>query len=277
MNAPPLSALLLAGGKSRRMGRDKAELVIDGGPTLRERSLQLLHTVTDDCFLSIAADDERSYQTPALTDRAPHRGPLAGLEAAIHHRPDHAWLVLACDFPLLDVPTMKALCADRRIDRPATAFTSRFDGRPEPLCAIYEPGGGKRVSAYLAEGTRCARRFLESLAPHLVGLPNRNALDNCNRPEDLAEAAAIARDGVSTKRVAVEYFAQLRERAGTDAETRLTDAATASGLWEEVRMAHSFDLHLDTVRPAVDDRIVPWTTPLRDGDRVAFLPPFAGG
>ena len=67
------------------MGRDKAELTLDGGPTLRERSADLLATVTNGLFLSIAADDPRSYALPTLRDRWRDAGPLAGLDAGFHH------------------------------------------------------------------------------------------------------------------------------------------------------------------------------------------------
>ncbi|NNC86918.1 MAG: NTP transferase domain-containing protein [Akkermansiaceae bacterium] len=277
MNRPALHGLLLAGGRSRRMGRDKAELPLPDGTTLRERSIRLLEEVVDRVFLSTAPDDPRAGDPSSLPDLAPGRGPLAGLEAAFHHGPDRAWLVLACDLPLLDAETLAALTAARDPARAATAFASRFDGRPEPLCAIYEPSAVPALQEFLAGDKRCARRFLESLDPLLIPLPNRHALDNCNRPEDLAEATALAATGPVSKRVTIEYFAQLRDQAGRQCEARETTAATAAGLWEEVRMSHQFPLDLDAVRTAVDDEIVPWTTAIHDGDRVAFLPPAPGG
>ena len=56
-----------------------------------------------------------------------------------------------------------------------------------------------------------------------------------------------------------------------------TEAATAAGLWEELRMARNLSLDLEAVRIAINDEFQPWTHPLKDRDRLALFPPFAGG
>lgn len=75
----------------------------------------------------------------------------------------------------------------------------------------------------------------------------------------------------------VQYFAILREQRGLDAERLTTDAASPTALYEELRGRHGFTLPADRVRAAVNDEFVPGDASLRDGDRLVFIPPVAGG
>jgi molybdopterin converting factor subunit 1 len=75
----------------------------------------------------------------------------------------------------------------------------------------------------------------------------------------------------------VQYFAILREQRGLTQETLATAATTPAALYDELRTRHAFTLPADRIRAAVNDEFVPATAPLRDGDRVVFIPPVAGG
>ena len=75
----------------------------------------------------------------------------------------------------------------------------------------------------------------------------------------------------------VQYFAILREQRGLTQETLATAAATPAALYDELRARHAFTLPADRVRAAVNDEFVPATALLRDGDRLVFIPPVAGG
>ena len=77
--------------------------------------------------------------------------------------------------------------------------------------------------------------------------------------------------------VEIHYFAILREQRGLAHEKLSTAAATPLALYEELRARHGFTLPGDRVRAAVNDVFVASTTPLREGDRVVFIPPVAGG
>ncbi len=77
--------------------------------------------------------------------------------------------------------------------------------------------------------------------------------------------------------VTVHYFAILREQRGLAEEKFATAAATPTALYDELRARHKFTLPADRVRAAVNDEFVTATTPLRDGDRIVFIPPVAGG
>jgi len=77
--------------------------------------------------------------------------------------------------------------------------------------------------------------------------------------------------------IEVQYFAVLRERAGTSRETLQTAAATAAELYDELAARHAFGLPRAMLRVAVNDEFAEWSRPLAPGDRVVFIPPVAGG
>ena len=77
--------------------------------------------------------------------------------------------------------------------------------------------------------------------------------------------------------VHVQYFAILREQRGLSAETLTTSAPSLTALYDELRARHKFTLPADRIRAAVNDAFVPSSSPLREGDRIVFIPPVAGG
>ena len=77
--------------------------------------------------------------------------------------------------------------------------------------------------------------------------------------------------------VHLSYFAVLRERRGAAEETLATDARTPRELYERLRAQYHFPLPLGQVRVAINDAFADWDTALSSGDRVAFIPPVAGG
>ena len=189
------AALLLAGGESRRMGRDKAAIEV-GGETLLARTARLAAEACDEVFVSVrsvGSADALRRQWPMIEDAADGVGPIAGILGALRARPDVDWLVRACDLPRLDAPTLRALraAADRAHDAPAVAMRSERDGTPEPLCAIWREGMSARIERLLAEDRRCPRRCLMEAAVPLVTAITPGALANMNAPEDLRAIAGV--------------------------------------------------------------------------------------
>lgn len=79
------------------------------------------------------------------------------------------------------------------------------------------------------------------------------------------------------KRVTVSYFAMLREERGLSEEEVATEAATASEVFGELASRHRFSVSKDRLRVAINDAFAGWETPIRSGDRMALIPPVAGG
>jgi molybdopterin-guanine dinucleotide biosynthesis protein A len=185
----PLYGLVLAGGESRRMGRDKAALKFHGRSQV-DWAFDLLSRHCEQVFISVrpgqAADPARSSH-PAITDRHDGIGPIAGIAAAQAAHPDVAWLVLACDLPFLNDATIATLVS-RRGPHEVTAYRSSHDGLPEPLCAVYEPQSRPGLLAAIDGGRNCPRKFIIRSGVPLLEQPDPNALDNVNTPEEFARA-----------------------------------------------------------------------------------------
>lgn len=184
--------LVLAGGKSRRMGSDKALLERDGKSQLA-RTVELLERHLDRVFVSARADQaaeaERS-KFAQIVDRHDDLGPVAGILSAMEARPGVSWLVVACDLPNVDDATIRELLEQHDDAQPFTAYESSYDGLPEPLCAIYGQASKPAVEAFLADGIKCPRKMLIRSDTRLLQQSNPSALDNVNTPEDLAAQSA---------------------------------------------------------------------------------------
>ena len=182
-----LNGLVLAGGKSRRMGSDKAALRT-GGETQLERAVNLLQRHVDDVFVSTAADqsdDPVRRDFRLIVDRYDDMGPIAGILSALDTAPERSWLVLACDLPNIDDGTIDFLIRNASTESPFTAYRSVNDGLPEPLCAIYRPESRPHIDRFVADGIVCPRKMLINSPTTLLEQPNPGALHNINTPEDL--------------------------------------------------------------------------------------------
>jgi molybdopterin-guanine dinucleotide biosynthesis protein A len=188
-----LFGLVLAGGKSRRMGHDKALLQREGQSQLSFVA-SLLEPVVKQVFVSARADqrdDPERGRFATIVDRYEDMGPVAGILSAMDEHPDADWLVVACDLPNIDAETLEYLVA-QQADEPFTAYRSSYGGLPEPLCAIYAAGSAALLRRFVDEGVYCPRKMLINSDTRLLEQPNPAALDNINTPDDLADSVLEA-------------------------------------------------------------------------------------
>ncbi|MEO6368999.1 MAG: NTP transferase domain-containing protein, partial [Steroidobacteraceae bacterium] len=262
----PLYGLVLAGGRSSRMGQDKAALEYSGTTQL-ERAFGLLDKVVMQTFVSVRPDqaqDKLRARFPQIVDTADDlTGPAAGIRAAQLAHPHVAWLVLACDLPYLDMATLQHLIARRDPARLATAFRSSRDGLPEPLCAIYEPAATTALADFLAAGRNCPRKLLINSDTLLLDQPTHKALDNVNTPQELAAARAAAgsTNAGNPIELRVQYFALLREQAGRRDEILATRATTPLELFYELASRYRFSLTPEHLKVAVNAEFSDWSRP----------------
>lgn len=183
----PLVGAVLTGGASRRMGRTKALVAIDGTP-MAARVVAALRGAGCAPVVAIGGDpDELTVLgVPVVPDDHPGEGPLGGLVtamAAFAAQDASALLVVACDLPFL-TPTDLAELVRVAADQPAADVVMAHTDRPEPACALWRPSARPAVDAAYAAGERAIHRVLDRLAVVEVGLPG-TALRNINVPADL--------------------------------------------------------------------------------------------
>jgi molybdenum cofactor guanylyltransferase len=186
--------LVLAGGESRRMGRDKALLERDGSTQLG-RTVRLLARHAGRTFVSTRpdqADEPERRRFEQIVDRYSGIGPIAGILSALEQEPGRSWLVLACDLPNVNDNTIEFLLRNVSQTKPFTAFRSAYDDLPEPLCAVYRPESHAIIKSFVDEGMVCPRKMLIRSETHLLQLPEPSALDNINTPDDLVRVGMKA-------------------------------------------------------------------------------------
>ena len=186
----PLKGLVLAGGRSVRMGADKAAVEF-GGDALLDRAVAGLSVVVADVYVS-AREAQRNEALrsayPLIVDRHEDIGPAAGILAAHLADPAAAWLVIACDMPLLDKESLAALRDGRAHEMDASCLVVGELAPLEPLCAIYEPGTLARFQALVeAGGNTSSRDWLANAATRRVVAPAEHVLRGANTGAELAE------------------------------------------------------------------------------------------
>jgi len=269
-----MKGLLLIGGKSSRMGSDKSELILRDGLTQKQRGVALLNCVCDEVFISTCED---AGEPNTIADAFGPIGPLGAIASAQKADPDSAWLILACDLPLLEKEQLEILIENRSSSHDATYFSSTSDGLPEPLCAIWEPTSAKAVQSAIAKSKQCPRSVLIQLNGHALPSPGLWPLANTNTEADLIEIRARLDQSTTVKTITVSYFAQLRELTGTNSESLQTDTVTPAGLFEEIRAKYQLPLKRKGMMVAVNGDFIDWSHPLSEDEEVVFIPPVAGG
>ncbi|TAE91079.1 MAG: molybdenum cofactor guanylyltransferase [Verrucomicrobia bacterium] len=187
--------LLLVGGRSARMGQDKATMLHPDGRTLWQRGVDLLEECCDRVHLSLREDQESrpfavaSHPPILLRDQSnTGDGPMAGLMSAFQHAPDVRWLVMSCDLPRADARTLRHLIDSHREEEAFLAYRSEFDGLPEPLCALYAPQAYAFLQAALDKKFCCPRKVLIHHQCRLLDPVVARALENTNTPQEWEHA-----------------------------------------------------------------------------------------
>lgn len=180
---PTLNGLILAGGKSQRMGQDKGSIPYYGKPH-REFLAELIAPFCKEIFISINDTLPKSpFKT--IADTFVGMGPMGAILSAFQQNPDSAWLVLACDYPLMNIGTIQQLISNRKPAQTATAFQSVENEFPEPLVTIYEPKSYPILLQFLAQGYACPRKMLINSNIHLLQAKHPEVFKNVNHPEEM--------------------------------------------------------------------------------------------
>ena len=181
-----LNGLILTGGRSTRMKQDKSQLVYHAKPQ-REHLTDLLKPYCNTVFWSVNAQQAAELTNPeqsVLLDAFDIPGPLNGILSAFQYDPKSAWLVVACDMPLLTETSLNALVSGRDVYKPATAFYDSNGQFPEPLLSIWEPAIEPILQTAVASGYYAPRPILMLADCHLLTIPDVRELINVNKPDE---------------------------------------------------------------------------------------------
>jgi molybdopterin-guanine dinucleotide biosynthesis protein A len=196
---PVLNGLVLAGGQSLRMGFDKGNVNWHGKPQ-RYHMADMLKPYCNEVFISCRPGQQADIdvQYPSLEDTFTGLGPFGAILSAFRERPDSAWLVIACDLPLMDEGTLRNLVAWRNSSSVATAYHSPVTDFPEPLIAIWEPKSYPVLLSFLAQGYSCPRKVLINTDITLLNAPEPEVLTNVNTPEELERIKRVIHQKTAT-------------------------------------------------------------------------------
>lgn len=177
----PLFGLVLTGGASARMGRDKATIAYHATPQW-QRVAELLRMCGADPHWSCTAQqaDAWSLGDRAILDAVPGHGPASGLHAAFSRNNDVAWLVIGCDYPWLDAQDLQRLVDARANHVEAISYRNPVTQEMEPMIALWEPAAQQHFLRAFDRGEYSARHSLRTCALRLLDPRTPQALENRN-------------------------------------------------------------------------------------------------
>ena len=185
------TGIVLAGGRSTRMGQDKASLPF-GDETLLSRSIRLVGSVADTVIVVARPDQSFAKLPPSVRivhDPIENLGPLAGIAAGLGASTTELNVIVACDMPLVNPAVLRRLIELRE---EADICVAVVDGHASPLCAVYRRGVAIRAQAMLASGERRVMTLLDRVHTKQVDAavfrnidPDLDSFVSCNTPAEL--------------------------------------------------------------------------------------------
>ncbi len=188
---PGINGLVLSGGKSIRMGRDKGDIHYFK-KSQRQHVYNLLSQHCTETFISCNHQQAASiHNMPVIEDLFLDLGPAGGILSAFRHNPNAAWLTVACDLPFLPSDAIQFLIRHRNSSKMATAFMDAKEKFPEPLITIWEPKAYPVLLQFLSQGYGCPRKVLINSDIELLHAPDASAFKNINTAEEYKKALLI--------------------------------------------------------------------------------------
>ena len=194
---PEISAVVLAGGKSQRLGMDKSLLHLDG-EWLLQRILGQLATLSKD--LVVVANDGKkleSLQVPVVPDARPGMGPLGGIYSGLQAMHCERGLFVACDMPLLNLPLLRYMV---QLSPGFDVVIPRVADETEPLHAIYSKACLRPIADVMDRGQRRVIHFFDRVRVRYVEQDEIEVFDpehlsffNINTSADLQRAKELSR------------------------------------------------------------------------------------
>ena len=197
-----VSGIVLAGGQSRRLGRDKAVEPIGGQPLIR-RVIQRIQQVSEE--IVVVADSARAGALPledghrTALDQYPGKGSLGGIFSGLAAARGQWGVVVACDMPFLNLELLRYM---ESLRQGADAVVPVLEGRPEPTHALYSKACLPYIEKRLRADDLKIARFFDEVRVNYVSEeviarfdPDYLSFFNVNTPDDLERALALVAQG----------------------------------------------------------------------------------
>lgn len=187
---PDLTGALLCGGRSSRMGTNKALLQMRPGVSQLDYALNLLAGLCPRVIACTGPSGRWPLELPpgivGISDADETTGPLAGVIAALGAANGQAILLIACDMPWVDAAVLTRLVASRNTAAQATVFAAS-DGKPEPMCAVYEATALEPLRQHARRGRSGLRDFMRQVPIEVVPMDDPQVLASVNDAHELDE------------------------------------------------------------------------------------------
>jgi len=186
-----IQGLILAGGKSTRMGSDKG-LLNYHGVSQRDYLYDQLSSIflpnhdQKGVYISVRENQEIENKN-TISDKFVGLGPFGSICSAFQENPNSAWFVIATDVPFVDESVIKLLLKHRNPKKIATAIKGKDKQFPEPLIAIWEPKAYPILLNYLSQGYSCPRKVLINSDVEIVEV-DEHFIQNINTPAEYEKA-----------------------------------------------------------------------------------------
>jgi molybdopterin-guanine dinucleotide biosynthesis protein A len=216
--AEPISGIVLAGGKSRRMGQDKTRIRLESGLSLVEQAVARLSNVTDEVIVVTAGLREDLPTARWASDLHEGAGPLGGIYAGLLACAwDHA-LVVACDMPFLNVELLRYMAG---LPRDYDVLLPSLSRGVEPLHAIYGKACLEPARALLETGQYCILDLYGQVRMRYINAeevaqydPEGRSFFNVNTPDQLRQARTMSRRILERREKSVGAGAIVHSSAG---------------------------------------------------------------
>ncbi len=176
------TAVVLAGGRSARMGRNKAMLDVGGGPMI-EQIVRMLQSMFDEVMVSVAGGEPYGFLgVPLVTDRVSNAGPLAGILSGLEAASHDSCLFVACDIPEVSPRFVNRLM--RQADRHDAVVPRYADGRIEPVCAVYRKSLLPAIHEVFENGGRKIREAYAGANVYYLPVDEDESIANLNTPDE---------------------------------------------------------------------------------------------
>lgn len=183
-----INAIILAGGQSRRMGRDKGLVSLNGKPMI-QHVIDKAQSITHQVMIIANQPGYQNFGDTVYPDLIPDKGPLGGIYTGLHYSQTEYNLVLSCDIPLVPVSFLKSLVNYRGKNQ---AYIPVHEKQQQPLCAVYKKEIWVQMKSSIEAGELSVRKFLEKIDTTFIEISNfeiehENWFANLNTPKDIEE------------------------------------------------------------------------------------------